>query len=152
MSGDDAERNLPSEPSDKGEAIVPAEPAPKVKHPEISDIFQTIQALQIEDLADKRVVAILIQVLNEKLDRIRILEAEISRLREENKGLSIDCAKQSEQLRVAKGSHVLWTVVGVLGGLLAAGSLSVMQNTPIFLVMLVSGIILSLLGALGART
>lgn len=138
-------------PEERDEAQQRTEQAPKRKFHEIPDIFQAIQVLRIEDLADPRVISILVQVLNEKIDRIRVLDAEASRIQSEKESLAIQCARQEERLKVAQKSHGLWAGVGIVGGLLTAASISVVGNKPVFVIVLVAGILLSVLGAIGSR-
>jgi hypothetical protein len=152
MSEDQIDKGLTPEPPEKDEGLATGEQPSKRKYHEIPDIFQAIQVLRIEDLADPRVISILVQVLNEKIDRIRVLEAEAGRLESEKESLSIQCARQDERLTVSKGSHGLWAGVGIMGGLLTASSISIVANRPAFIVVLVTGIVLSVLGAIGART
>jgi hypothetical protein len=151
MAADETDKGLTPEASENDDVLAPSQPPPKTKYHEIPDIFQAIQVLRIEDLADPRVISILVQVLNEKIDRIRVLEAEASRIQSAKETLTVLCARQEERLKVAQRSHGLWAGVGIIGGLLTASSLSVVANKPVFIVVLVTGIVLSVLGAIGAR-
>ncbi len=149
---DEIDKGLTPEPSENDDVLATSQQPPKRKYHEIPDIFQAIQVLRIEDLADPRVISILVQVLNEKIDRIRVLDAEASRIQSDKETLAIRCARQEERLKVSQSSHGLWAGVGIIGGLLTASSLSVVANKPVFVVVLVTGIILSVLGAIGARS
>lgn len=151
MAADQTDKSALPEPSEQEEGVALAERLPKVKSHEIPDIFQAIQVLKIEDLADPRVISILVQVLNEKIDRIRVLDAEARRVQSEKETLAVQCARQDERLKVAQKSHGLWAGVGIMGGLLTASSISIVGNKPVFIVVLVAGIILSVLGAIGSR-
>jgi hypothetical protein len=152
MAADEIDKGIAPEPSENEDALATSQQPPKPKYHEIPDIFQAIQVLKIEDLADPRVISILVQVLNEKIDRIRILEAEASRIQSDKGTLAIQCARQDERLKVSQSSHGLWAGVGIMGGLLTASSISIVAYKPAFVVVLVTGIILSVLGAIGART
>jgi hypothetical protein len=151
MAADEIDKGQTPEPSEEDEVLAAEQQTPKRKFHEIPDIFQAIQVLRIEDLADPRVISILVQVLNEKIDRIRILDSEASRIQSERETLSILCARQEERIKVSQRSHGLWAGVGIIGGLLTASSISVVANKPVFVVVLVAGIVLSVLGAIGAR-
>jgi hypothetical protein len=151
MVADKFDKEPTPEPSEREEALTAEEQPPKPKYHEIPDIFQAIQVLKIEDLADPRVISILVQVLNEKIDRVRVLDAEVRRVQSEKESLAIQCARQEERLRVSQKSHGLWAGVGIAGGLLTASSFGIAGNKPVFIIVFVAGIILSVLGAIGAK-
>jgi hypothetical protein len=152
MPADEIDKEPTPEPSEHDEALTTKDQVPKPKYHEIPDIFQAIQVLKIEDLADPRVISILVQILNEKIDQIRILDAESRRVQSEKEMLAVQCARQEERLKVSQKSHGIWAGVGIIGGLLTASSLSIVGNRPVFVIVLVAGIILSIFGAIGAKS
>ncbi|MGO8785796.1 MAG: hypothetical protein ACLQVL_00245 [Terriglobia bacterium] len=147
--GDDKVEAL--QPPEQNESIVSTAPVPKAKRPEITDILAPLKSIGIEDVADKRVVPFLVQALLEKVDRVRILDSENVRLQSENKELAISSARQDEQIRHARKTRLLSAGMGVLGGLLTAFAFKAYDNQAIFVVLLITGIALSLFAGVMAK-
>lgn len=142
----------PAQPFEKDETVVPVKPPPAAKHPDLFEILEPMRSLGLKELADERVVAILLQNLGEKIDRIHILEAEIERLGSEKADLRVACAKQEVQLGSARKSHMIFGGISALGGLLIGASSKAPIDSLLAVALLVTGIVLIVVGAIGART
>lgn len=142
----------PPQPPEKDETVVPVKPPPAAKHPDLFEILEPIRSLGLKELADERVVAILLQNLGERIDRIRILEAEIEKLGSEKADLRVACAKQEVQLGSARKSHMVFGGISALGGLLIGASSKVTNDSLLTVALVVAGMVLVVVGAIGART